>query len=232
MSNPLTPDPRTVAYYQNLFFEHGHKPEAVGWTKGKDHLRYAALINSWVGHCDSVLDFGCGLGGLAEWLHTSQGRAASYRGVDVVPELIASCKAYFEDRPPNKRDHFPMTNIDRASFAHINSALDLDKEFDHIVLCGVFNFNAGDPKIHAEHIKQTLAALWPLAKKGLHVDFLAPDPDFKAPMLHYQSLHDLVNWLKPFTRRYTIDRTYLPFEFCVHMRKEDLVDPKSATFEA
>lgn len=227
MTTSYMPDPRSIAYYQQLHFQHDRKPEAVGWTKGKEWYRYQALINSWVGHTDSVLDFGCGLGHMGIWMHTIQGRQASYSGVDVVPEFIASNKEYFKNPPYKKSEYL---NITPGCFQLIESAEEITKMYDHIILCGVFNFNPGDPKVHAEHIRDTLAHLFTHCRRGLHVDFLSTDVDYQEPHHHHQSLHELVNMLKPISTRYVIDRVYLPWEFCVHIARENDIDPLTGQY--
>ncbi len=228
-TSALAPSALTVAYYQNLLAQHGNRPEAVGWTKGKEWRRYSALLNSWVGHTDTVLDYGCGLGHLGVWMHRVQGRQASYRGVDVVPEFIAANQETFANQPVKKDGYL---NITAECFGHIESAADVTRTYDHIVLCGVFNFiaNPNEQHFHAKHIAATLAHLFDHCKIGLHVDFLSPDVDTREPQLHYQSIHDLVNLLKPLSRRYEIDRTYLPYEYCVHIKRDQRVDAKDNTF--
>lgn len=218
--NLLEPDPLTLMYYQGLLELHGRKPDAVGWPHhGKAIDRYSAMLTPWVGHCDRVLDYGCGLGGFGDWMHGVQGRQATYRGVDVVPEFIASNKEHYAKRP--KKTESGFHNITPGCFSLIGSAADITETYDHIVCIGVFNYKAGDAKLHTDHIMETMEHLFKHCSKGLHVDFLAPDPDYKEPHLHYQSIIDLVKWLPAITsRRYYIDRTYLPYEYAVHIRRE------------
>lgn len=228
----LAPEPRLIAYYQQLLFEHGPSPAGVGWPKlDRAWRRYAALINSWIGHTESVLDYGCGLGHLGYWMHAVQGRQASYHGVDACAEMIEFAKQHAADMAGKQKSDYHQ--ITPASFSLVEhaGALPLTRPYDHIVCCGVFNFMPGDRKRHQLHISETLWNLHQRCNTALHVDFLAPDVDFREPHLWYQSIHDLVNVLKGMSLRYVIDRGYLPWEFCVHIRRADAINADKGIYE-
>lgn len=209
----LAPHPEAVGEYLALFQQFGRSTKALGWPDPQQHQQRLFALTSHILPGETVLDFGCGQGHLLEHFDTRR-CSVIYTGVDVLPEFIAHCGDHFKDRD------------EPALFMRIDDPADIpmrDVGFDHVVSCGVFNYRGSWPlKRHEEHITANLAALWGMTKTALHVDFLAPDVDYREPHLHYQSTHTLINWLKDLgCRRWVIDRSYLPNEFCIHFYKDE-----------
>lgn len=211
----LLPDAATIESYSKALQELGATPEALGWLRPeKMAMRYEALCGDFKPTA-LILDFGCGLGGLASWLDEIDFEG-SYSGFDPCAEAIAAAKAI-------KREP-----ADRYLFRHIKGPQDLPKaEWDHIVCCGVFT-RMGDRNEdnHRIHIRQTLAKLFQHCRIGLHVDFLDAGADIQEPgNLHVQPW-DAVALAKTMSPRVAFDASYLPFEFCLHIyRDAALVTP-------
>ena len=87
MRMPATDRERMCALYEERFAEHGVSPESLGWTKGRQDIRFNALLNSLEGGGDSFLDIGCGFGDLNDAL-VARGRPYRYLGVDVVENFV------------------------------------------------------------------------------------------------------------------------------------------------
>lgn len=207
----LDPHPEAVEQYRTLFAKYGSNHRALGWPDPQQHIIRLHALSKQVMSGDTVLDFGCGLGLLLSVFDYAR-IAPIYTGVDVMPEFIAACGEDFKDR------------AEPALFMRIDNVFDLAAQpaFKHTICCGTFNYK-GPRKAadHEAHVLANLQALWNLTDVALHVDFLAPDVDYKEPHLHYQSLHTLVNWTKILgCRRWAIDRSYLPNEYCVHFYKD------------
>ena len=64
-----------------------HSHESVGWiSKERQNLRFEKLLIG-INEKDSVLDFGCGLGALAEYMRENNFECG-YVGIDIVREFI------------------------------------------------------------------------------------------------------------------------------------------------
>jgi len=81
-----------VRNYSNLLAKHGDDPKAVQWSDSITQRRRFAILHEALGDCrrDSVLDVGCGLAHLYEYL-VEQGWDGEYSGIDITPDFIALC---------------------------------------------------------------------------------------------------------------------------------------------
>ncbi len=194
----------TIATYQQAFREHGRSEAALLWTKNKQAERFAALCKAIPDTSTTVLDYGCGLGDLAVWLSTHRPRAV-YLGADAVPEFIA-----------NNREALPG-----LTFTHVEHPDFLQESYDHVVCSGVFNLNpTKTPEAHWQYVQDVLLALFRRTRKSLHVDFLAHDVDYKHPQGYHQDLSTLLSFVeRQLSRRYELDRSYMPYEYCVSIFK-------------
>lgn len=220
--NNLAPHPAAAAQYRALFEEHGRDIRALGWPdQRRCDLRYKALTMDLCGGME-VLDYGCGLGHLYQYLSRNRMQPRKYIGVDMLPEFIDSNLNYFD-----------LPRDCGAEFTSISGADDLGPDtYEHIIACGVFSYRGQlAPNIHEKHVEANLAVLFEKCTEALHVDFLIPDPDWQGHGLYYQSTHTLINWIKAMgCRRWSIDRGYLPYEYCAHFYKRAEIDPATRTY--
>jgi hypothetical protein len=209
MLNSVEFPPReTLELYRQAFHANGRSEAALLWTKNKQSVRFEALCNAIPDGPTTLLDYGRGLGDLATWLHKNR-PSIRYVGTDAVQEFIAS----------NKRA------MPAVSFATANHPGDVDGSFDHVVCCGVFNLDPqGTAPRHWNHIKAVLAALFSKTRISLHVDFLAHDVDYRQDNAHHQDPCELARFIETdLSKRYCIDRTYMPFEYCASIFADQTV---------
>lgn len=217
--NNLAPHPAAAEQYRALFEEHGRDIKALGWPDQlRCALRWQVLIKD-IAPGDTLLDYGCGLGHLYEYMRNIY-KPVIYTGVDMLPEFIADNRARNTDAS--------------ADYFHVHGAGDLAQSdfWQHIIACGVFSYRGPTPpNIHEKHVEANLHALFEKCTEALHVDFLIPDPDWQRHGLYYQSTHSLINWIKSMgCRRWSIDRGYLPYEYCAHFYKRAEIDPATRTY--
>jgi hypothetical protein len=112
-----------IAAYRDSHRMHGESPAAVQWPKGRQDLRFRALTRQIdpAEPC-SLLDFGCGLAHLKDYLD-QHGFRVDYTGADIVPEFVDAVAA----RHPGAR---VMLLDDPAA---------LTERYDHVVASGTFN---------------------------------------------------------------------------------------------
>ena len=93
-------------HYTQTFDEFGPTPKGVDWGAAADvHLRYDKMLavidqetrGSWDGL--SLLDVGCGYGGLCEY-GKRKGIKPAYTGIDVVEKMIIVARDLNDSRNP------------------------------------------------------------------------------------------------------------------------------------
>lgn len=111
-----------------------HSHESVGWiSKERQNLRFEKLLVG-INEKDSVLDFGCGLGAMAEYMRENNFECG-YVGIDIVREFIKKSQ--------KKHPH-------KGFF--VASIFDIDNKFDYVLSSGVYAFCKKD--IFFESVKK------------------------------------------------------------------------------
>ena len=139
--------------------------EIVGWMDGKKNQlkRFQTLLDIGVKNGDSVLDFGCGIGHMVEYINDT-GLKVNYTGIDTNEDAIRKAKSAFI--LADIMGVHPMTSSTGIIFSH-GSVQDIKENYDWVVASGVFNYKF--PK--AEMI-QTVNGLLDHANKGIAFNLL------------------------------------------------------------
>lgn len=114
-----------IEHYSRLYAKYGDDPRAVQLSDGAtQRRRFAALCEIVRGGSDvSILDVGCGLGHLAEFL-TETGFTGSYTGIDIVQDFVSAC-----------RKKLPQHEFDLWDI----SAQPFPRKFEYVLASGIFN---------------------------------------------------------------------------------------------
>jgi SAM-dependent methyltransferase len=196
--------------YASNFKLHGVSSSAMFMPKGRHEARYA-VVAEYLKHLSfpSLLDYGCGLGFLYEFLIHEKAEIA-YLGVDMTGEFIESC-----------RERFPAP----ARFEVIDPTGEITEHFDVVYASGVFNLKTGDSSSESlNYVRERLQKLYSITKKVLIVDFLSPDVDFKQEKSQHIDYRLVLDWLVPgSTRRWVLRHDYLPYEYAIVLFKDDEV---------
>jgi ubiquinone/menaquinone biosynthesis C-methylase UbiE len=141
-------------FYDRHLKDFGDRPEAVRWTPEGQRRRFETLLEI-AGDISgkNILDFGCGKGDFYGFMK-EKGITASYCGIDINKNLIALAKRKFPE----------------AEFLEIDiDDMDINREFDSIFICGVFNLRIAGIE---ESVKDILLKLSRICRKGLYANFL------------------------------------------------------------
>jgi SAM-dependent methyltransferase len=162
-----------AGYYSRALARYGPTHRGVDWSSRESHeLRFNTLLDGvdW-GSGPSVLDFGCGFGGLASHLDR-RGVGCAYVGYDIAPTMIAAARASFPGRPDRRF-----------------TADDGDLEpADVVIASGIFNVRLKTPPaVWERYVGDTLARLSRLARRRLAFNMLPPasPPGRARAHLHY-----------------------------------------------
>ena len=152
-----------------------------------------------------VLDFGCGVGHLGEYLK-DHGVQCSYNGTDIVPDFLRVCQQKF----PNGRFQLAESRI--------------TENYDFCIVSGVFN-NRTDDNIGL--LKRTVKSLFASCKHGVSFNVMSKYVDYEDPSLFYAYPEDIFSFVKkevsPFVTirsDYLVKTSIPPFDFTVYVYKD------------
>ena len=206
----LKPEKMINAYKQS-FKEFGTSPSSLLIPKGRQELRFKSFL-PYIKKNSTLLDFGCGFSDLAKFLEKEKFNI-EYYGCDLIEEFLEISK--------NKHPQYTF-------FKDLSSIEKSGKIFDTIICAGAFNFlYCNDEKEHFEYIKNILLKLFSLSKINLIVDFQTEFVDFKVSNSYHQNISTVINFIiKNLSRRFSIDHSYMPYEYNVNIMKEDEIEKK------
>ena len=155
----------------------------------------------------SILDFGCGLGGLYTFLKRRYTNFR-YKGVDIVKEFINE----------NKR------NFPAVSFELISSYEAIQNQFDYIISSGVFNIQYSPGTSNEPYIFKAISHLFSMASVSLSLDFMHDEVDYQQENAHHQNIISLYSFvIENLSRRVIIDRSTFPYEFTITIFKNQTI---------
>jgi len=201
----------TVARYNKRLQEFGYSPKTLGWTSGKQEIRFRILSEIGELNNSSILDVGCGFGDLFGYL-VSKGHKIKYTGIDINKNLIdIGSKLY------------PSAHFIVDDFASIRLE---QQSYDWIVASGPFNFRLTD---NYRFISKTLKKMFRYSIKGIAADFLSSYSDYQNPDAFHCNPEILFHFCKTkLSRRVALRHDYMPYEFCIYIYKNDEINNRNA----
>lgn len=119
-----------IDFFTKRLLHFKNSPEAVGWTKTGQIIRYEAVLKLINPEGKTLLDFGCGKGDFYGFLK-EKGIKCGYTGIDINPSLIELAKKNYPEAV------FYVRDIENEP---------LEQSFDYTVAIGVFNLAVQDVK--------------------------------------------------------------------------------------
>jgi SAM-dependent methyltransferase len=200
--------------YRERWLEDGPDPRTLGWTKGLQDVRFLGAIEGLrEEEYTSVLDVGCGFGDFLSFLR-ARGWAGSYRGVDVVPELIEEAG----------RRH----GTDGAFECRDSSMGSLPGKSAMALAIGVFNHRLRQN--HWAFIEAMFTSMWDATTHVVVLDFLSTSADLRRPELFYADPRDVFKLGQKYSRRLAIHHAYMPFEFQLKVWHDDAFSVSAPAF--
>ncbi len=140
---------RISNYYRNNMEKGKQDYEKLGWeSKEAQDKRFDILISETEMEGKTLLDVGCGLGNLLEYIE-EKGINVDYHGVDLLEEMIENAKK------KNLKGHFYCLDLFK------NNPFP-DKSFDIIYASGIFNLNLENNR---EFLRQALQVFLRLSRE-------------------------------------------------------------------
>ena len=191
-----------ISFFDRTLRSHGDRPEAVRWTAQGQIRHYECLLE--VATClegSSILDYGCGKGDFYQFLK-DRNISVHYTGFDINENLISLAKSKFPE----------------CEFRVFDAEKDIiSREYDYIILCGVFNLRVQDID---KTIKSTLLTLMPHCRKALAFNALSSHDPGKSPELNYLSPGDMADFaIMHLSSRISLIHDRIPYDFTLIIRK-------------
>jgi SAM-dependent methyltransferase len=199
-------------YYEGVLAERGAVPEGVDWkSREAQEQAFAVFAHDVIEPGSSVLDVGCGLAHLADWLE-AHGFAGSYTGVDIAPRMIEAAR---ERRP----------DLDLRAVDVLED--DLGRRFDNVVACGVFTEHFDVPYDEFDlFVERLVARMWELADVSVSFNMLTDAVDFRVDRLHYASPSRWLDFGRTLTRNVVVRHDYPAYFFTVQLFREPRTYPQ------
>ena len=200
-----------IEQYQHAFATYGDTPAGVMWPRGRQALRFDALTRHFSDEGFSVLDYGCGLAHLKEYLDQRFDRF-EYYGADMVPEFVEAALAKYPE----------------ARMQLVSSHEDVSTHVDHVVISGTFNIIEGtDRCAYLDRVYSALTHLFSVAQVSLSVNFMTDRVDFVQPQALHMNLESVMDFMRRnLSPRLRVDESYMPYEFTLVVLKDsEIVRP-------
>lgn len=199
-------------HYRDIVLRYGDAPEGAQWSsKETQNKRFEILLEIAEIRNASILDFGCGTGGLLEYMNaTGADSGIRYAGCDIVSEALIVAKKKYE----NQKD---------ARFGFWNEFE--GESFDYVFISGVFNNKMTNNR---EYYQDYLRMLWNHTNKGMAFNMMSAYVDYYDDGLFYEKPETVFSFVKKNLSQYVVLRNdyqikpgVIPFEFVVYVYRKE-----------
>lgn len=148
-------------FYDSSNLKHELRANRVHWNNSMTQKkRFDILLEIGVNKGDTILDFGCGLGGLYEYIIEKELKI-NYIGVDINENYIKDNMEYFDTNISN------LFYENSVKFYTINDISDVREDFDWFMASGAFTIN-----MDIEDIKDIIKTAYFKSNKGVAFNLL------------------------------------------------------------
>jgi SAM-dependent methyltransferase len=198
-----------ITHYEKCYQENGDNHLGVDWPNKNDaDLRHKVMLDiiNFDSKQKSVLDFGCGLSHMYEYILQNKISGVKYSGLDI--------SAIFIDKAMTK---YPENTYFRKDILEEN---DLPK-FDYVIMNGVFT-EKRDMSFEqmVEYFKEMLREIFKITRIGLAFNVMSKHVDWERDDLFHLPHDQLAEFLvKEISRKYVIRNDYGLYEYTTYIYK-------------
>lgn len=199
------------AHYEKKFEMYGPSSMGVDWGEEEKNLnlRYekmlAVLQDSGLS-LPSLLDVGCGFGGLLRYVNT-KGINLCYTGVDVAENMIKWARKSFPENEFFLGDVLEIIN---------------DKQYDYTVCNGILTQKLNIAALAMdEYAHKLIRRMYDLCLEGIAFNVMTTKVNHFANNLYYRNPGELLSWcMSEITPHFKIDHAYPLFEYTIYLYRE------------
>lgn len=201
------------AHYTSTFAKYGPTTRGVDWGEqdANLHLRYDRMLA--VINCDpsrevSLLDVGCGFGGLLIYAR-SMGYKLNYTGIDVVEPMIDWAKQNVNDANFLEGDVLSQDLLDEGAY-------------DYVVCNGILTQKLDTTTLEMDAFANTLIQrMYRLCKMGIAFNIMTTAVNFHADNLYYRSPVEMLAWcMAEVSKHVRIDHAYRLYEYTTYLYRQ------------
>jgi SAM-dependent methyltransferase len=196
------------SYFDKRIQEYGASPRGADWNGAESqNARFDQLLKIVETPACSLLDYGCGYGALAEYLHGKYPQA-DYHGFDILESAIAAARTAHAGQA-------------RCTFYTERKQLPV---CDYVVASGIFNFRGRQSfEDWTNYVVQVLGEFDGLARRGFASNFLTKysDAERMRADLYYADPLFLFDYCKRnFSKNVALLHDYRVYDFTILVRKD------------
>jgi SAM-dependent methyltransferase len=195
--------------YEAYLARHGDCYLGVGWTRSQEHadLRYRVMLEAIRerGESVSLLDFGCGLSHLYEYMRRTGVEGVRYHGLDLSPRMLEASRRKFPDLP-----YFEIDVLEDAA------ALPC---FDYAVMNGVFTLKVDlSQEEMVEYLHAVVAAVFSRVRRGLAFNVMSVEVEWEREDLFHLPFDQLARFLaSEISRHFVMRHDYGLYEYTTYV---------------
>jgi SAM-dependent methyltransferase len=198
------------AHYEQSFRSHGATPQGVDWGDDAQRVewRYTKMLAVMPREpqpCPSLLDVGCGYGGLYQYAK-DHGIALTYTGLDVVESMVGEARARHGE----------------CSFLQ-GDILDLqDERFDYVVCNGILTQKLDVPGLLMDDFAaRVIRQMFALCSIGIAFNVMTTKVNFFSNNLYYRNPAELLAWcMSEISPHVKLDHSYPMFEYTLYVYRQ------------
>ena len=206
-----------VHYCESMLERHGDNYLGVGWTKDARFaaLRYQVMLGV-LRPSDApvqLLDFGCGLSHLYEYIRSRNIPNIAYCGLDLSAKMLDQSRRKYPDVTYYQQDILD----DRVALP----------KFDYVIANGIFTYKGSLPQDRMIGYWQALVErLFGMARVGLAFNATSKYVDWERDDLFHLPLETMASFVaRRLSRHFTIRHDYGLYEYTVYVYREPEAAP-------
>ena len=201
-------------HYAKLFAEYGPNCNGVDWGAEEKNLflRYEIMLNLLDSNCrnkPSLLDVGCGYGGLSDYAR-GKGVDVDYTGIDVAGNMI----------------EWAVKNMPNDQFLH-GDIMDsqISASYDYVICNGILTQKLEIPGLQMDEFCNLLIKkLYSYCNVGIAFNVMTSKVNYFSNNLYYRNPAEMLSWcLSEISTKIKIDHSYPLFEYTVYIYRDDRV---------